>query len=132
VDLPFNEGDRVSMDDRSGRVVTVNHDDPDRIIFLVAFDTPLHDKDGDDDIDVRTAWIESGYLTLDQPAAEWADARIAELAAAPPTNAVADELAKVLRLKARWTGVDPAAEAQAAARIATLLRGVPIDGPGHD
>lgn len=138
MDLPFSEGDRVAMDDRHGRVVTFNHDDPDHVIFLVAFDEPLHEKDGDDDITVRTVWVGGDYLELVESGVDWAKRRLGELAAGPFDHAAVSEMAKVRALHDKWAGVDPQADALRA-RASRLLAGV-VDGvvaedgpgPGHD
>lgn len=144
-ELPFQYHDVVKMETgdgpRQGSIVTVNHDDPDNVIYLVDFDEPLHQADGDGDFTIKTTWVSVDHLELVQRAADRADeirAQMVELAAGPITD---DAVAELARLRRIYDKVSGAREDEARRqRMAMLLNGTGIShpdldedrGPGHD
>lgn len=123
--LMFTYGDRVSKPGAGvGSVVTVNHDDPDHVIFLVRFDEPVGSitRANGEEIPERTVWVHDAELELVQANIEWASEQLAGLAEQEPTQVVLAEMERLRRAYDAWTGADPGLEARRAraAQLATF------------
>lgn len=111
--LKFTYGDRVSSARGGvGSVVTVNHDDPDHVIFLVRYDEPVGTITRDDGTEIpeRTVWVHDADLRLVQQNTDWAREQLAALAELEPTPDVLARMEKLRRDYDQWAGTDPGVE----------------------